>query len=250
MKRKQALIRLEKAIIRESGYIESHGLAEPVQDWDKQRRDKLRQQLETRRQLLNEMFLCTEEEVADFRKINDRLYELTQKMHEKALQLYRNILQSGFDPDFDDDIMVEGSLRFVFCGRESAIWTEEEKYGSNFPAMLEILSEYYDHSIEPDCASCRTSYSTAHHPDMDAADIGLENFLDDGETWADGAPLKRKEWEDICICHAVYDLCCDKLYSVPDLLRMNDFWCEVKVTHQLLSDRDGKRVSYIVKEED
>ena len=55
----------------------------------------------------------------------------------------------------------------------------------------------------------------------------------------------REEFKDICICHAVHELCQHKMYSIPDLLRMNDFWCEVRVTHQLLSDRDGKRFSCI-----
>ena len=53
-----------------------------------------------------------DEEPADFRKNNERLHELTQKMHEKALMTYRNILQNEYDPEFDDDIMVEGRLRF------------------------------------------------------------------------------------------------------------------------------------------
>ena len=60
-----------------------------------------------------------------------------------------------------------------------------------------------------------------------------------------GAAFDREEFKDICICHAVHELCQHKMYSIPDLLRMNDFWCEVKVTHQLLSDRDGKRFSCI-----
>jgi hypothetical protein len=30
---------------------------------------------------------------------------------------------------------------------------------------------------------------------------------------------------------------------------MNEFWCEVRITHQLLSDRDGRRFSFIRRKE-
>lgn len=257
MTKKQELTRLEKAIIKEIRYVEGHGFVVPISDWSKQQREDLGLKLKIRCGLLNEMFRCTAEEAADFRKTNERLHELTQKMHEKALMLYRSILQNGYDPEFDDDIMVEGRLRFVYNNVwNSVILPEEEKrnlyvkilnpYGSNFPAMLDILYSYYEGS--PECASCFTSYRTAHKKEMDAKEFGLENFLDDGKTWAEG-PLRRKEFEDICICHAVHNLCNHKFYSIPDLLRMNDFWCEVRVTHQMLSDRDGSRYSFF-KEED
>ena len=256
MTKKQELIRLEKAIIKACGME----FAKSVPELDGQLRERIGQQLERRRNLLNEMFLCTAEEVEDFKKTNDRLYTLTWKMHEKALNLYRAILQTGYDPEFDDDIMVEGTLRYVFNDVwSSVILTEEERrnmygkplnpYGSDFPTMLEILSAYYESGASPECAFCHTSYDLGHKPEMDAKEFGLENFLDDGESWAEG-PLRRKEFEDICICHAVHDLCDHKMYAIPDLLRMNDFWCEVKITHQLLSDRDGNRDSFIVKKED
>ena len=51
---------------------------------------------------------------------------------------------------------------------------------------------------------------------------------------------------DICICHAIYNLTDINLFSYQDVLRMNDFWCEVRVTHQLLTDLEGKRYSCIL----
>lgn len=46
---------------------------------------------------------------------------------------------------------------------------------------------------------------------------------DDGVTWAEGH-LRRAELEHIVVCHAVHDICTHKPYSIPDLLRLNDFW--------------------------
>lgn len=260
-KQRQELARLEKAIIKTARYVEGHGLVTPMSSWDSERREILKNQLEERQTMLNDMFLCTADEVADFRKTNDRLYALTQKMHEKALSLYRAILKEGYDPEFDDDIMVEGTLRYVFNDAWGSVVLSFEEgrdlfdkplepYGSNFPAMLAILSEYYENTLEPECASCFTSYELTHKPEMEAKEFGLENFLDDGQSWADLGPLNRPELKGICICHAVHDLVDYKLYSIPDLLRMNDFWCEVKVTHQLLSNRDGERYSCIDRKED
>ena len=51
---------------------------------------------------------------------------------------------------------------------------------------------------------------------------GFKDCLNDGMTWAEGC-LCRPEMNHICICHAVHDLCTHKEYSIPDLLRMNDF---------------------------
>ena len=260
-KQRQELVRLEKAIIKTARYVEGHGLVTPMSSWDSERREILKSQLEERQTMLNDMFLCTADEVADFRKTNDRLYALTQKMHEKALSLYRAILKEGYDPEFDDDIMVEGTLRYVFNDALGSVVLSFEEgrdlfdkplepYWSNFPAMLAIISEYYENTLEPECASCFTSYELTHTPEMEAKEFGLENFLDDGQSWAEMGPLNRPELKDICICHAVHDIVDHKLYSIPDLLRMNDFWCEVRVTHQLLSDRDGKRFSCIDRKED
>ena len=137
-------------------------------------------------------------------------------------------------------------FKVVLTGEERRNMYEKhfEPYWSDFPAMLFILFENYENTLEPECASCFASYELFHKPDMDPKEFGLENFLDDGQSWAEGV-FVREEFKDICICHAVHELCQHKMYSIPDLLRMNDFWCEVKVTHQLLSDRDGKRFSYI-----
>ena len=64
---------------------------------------------------------------------------------------------------------------------------------------------------------------------------------------ADDAPVQRiptvqpaaDKLSHLCICHAIHDLSCHKPYSIPDILRMNDFCVEVKVTHQHREEQDG-----------
>ncbi len=253
-KQVKELHRLEQKIISMVHYVEDRYCGARIQDLDKQTKEQLDTLLGERCRLLNEMFRATPEELEVFRKVNDRLLDLTQKMHDKTLRLYKALLKTGYDHEFDDDIMVEGTLRFVYNDEDGSLyWSDEDlkdpynrpnAYGSNFPAMMDILYDYYEESAIPECASCGVSYSIMHNRGMSPKELGIDNFLDDGQSWAEGC-LKREEFKDICICHAVHDLCTHKNYSIPDLLRMNDFWCEVRITHQLLSDRDGKRYSFI-----
>lgn len=63
---------------------------------------------------------------------------------------------------------------------------------------------------------------------------------DDGVTWAEGH-LRRPELEHVIVCHAVHDICTHKPYSIPDLLRLNDFWVEAHLVCQHIIDQNGKR---------
>ena len=115
--------------------------------------------LRTRRCLLNRMLLGTPAEVARMREVNNRLIDLTEKLHDKTYSLYKALLQTGYDPDFDDEIMIEGTLTYIV------------------------------------------------------------------DSW-------EKDESDL------------------DVLRMNDFWCEIKVNHQMLCNFKGERHSIINRSED
>ena len=249
---KQKLAGLEKQILGKITEVGGHRYFRPLIEWTKELKNEMKSLFSQRRSLLNKMFECNPEEVEQFRKVNERLADLTGKMHAKALSLYEGILKEGYDPEFDDDIMLEATLRYVYNDEWDSViadCVEENLYGSRFAEMLDILTDYYDSGGSPECAFCQTSYDLRHKVGMPASEFGLDNFLDDGESWND-PPLDRKEFEGICICHAVHDLCGNKLYSIPDLLRMNDFWVEIKVTHQHIVDRAGKRCSSIEQSEE
>lgn len=246
-KQKQELAGLERKILKLVNYVDGRGVTPCLSDCAKEKKKELEGLLIRRYVLLNEMFQCTPEEVEAFKKVNERLEDLTKKMHAKTIALFRSILQEGYDPGFDDDIMVEASIRYVYNDEYTSVILDDvlpNLYGSDFPHMLDILYDYYEDSCWPECASCNASYSLRYNPDMAAKEFGLEDFLSDGKTWAESW-LLREEFKKINICHAVHDLCLHKHYSIPDLLRMNDFWIEVKITHQHVVDRDGKRYSWI-----
>ena len=243
-KQKQELKNLEKRIMRIGGQQARFYLPK---DWTEESKIALKELLGKRKKLLNEMFECNQTEVECFRRVNELLYNLSKKMHSKALNLYQSLLKEGYDPDFDDDITLEASLRFFFNNEIDSIINESEgknTYGSKFNCIMDILYDLYDDECTPECAFCQTSYSLGHHLDMPASELGLDFFLDDGSSW-DETPLDRPEFKDICICHAIHDLCSHKLFSIPDLLIMNDFRIDISITHQHRVNQNGKRVSFI-----
>ena len=92
-KQQQELERLEKQILKTAHYVGGHGMFRPLNDWDKEKKDKLKGLLAQRCKLMNQMFECTPEDVEAFKQVNDRLNGLTKKMHAKALSLYQSILK-------------------------------------------------------------------------------------------------------------------------------------------------------------
>lgn len=207
-------------------------------------KDLLRSLLERRKHVLNKLFLCSPAEIARLKEVNGRLYYLTQKLHEKTYSLYKALLQSGHDPDFDDDIMIEGTLTYLVDGWDDSDsvlkMVEDEEYDSDFAFMMGLISDLNRDKYTYPCARTFLSFDPTHTPDMTMEQLHLNNSLDDGVSWDHPGRFK-----DICVCHAIYSLTSDNLFSYPDVLRMNDFWCEVKVTHQLLSDLKGNRSSCI-----
>ncbi len=56
--------------------------------------------------------------------------------------------------------------------------------------------------------------------------------LNNGSSWYMPSLPSADKLNHLCICHAIYELSCHKPYSIPDILRMNDFCVEVNIKHQ------------------
>lgn len=65
--------------------------------------------------------------------------------------------------------------------------------------------------------------------------------MDDGDFWAEG-PLRHPKLAHIKICYALHALCTHMNWSIPDVLRINDFSIEVKLTVQQFSDQEKNRL--------
>lgn len=212
-------------------------------------KEVLRSFLMERRNLLNRMLLGTPAEIARMREVNDRLIDLTKKLYDKTYSLYETLLKTGYDPEFDDDIMIEGNLSYIpdSWGKDESVLSmhEDEEYGSDFTWMMGLIYCLSDMRVLYACARTFKSYEKNDLPGMTAQEMNICDEYEDGDTWC-----THPAFEGICICHAIYNLTDINLFSYPDVLRMNDFWCEVKVTHQLLTDLKGTRYSSILNKND
>lgn len=204
-------------------------------------RDKLSGLLRERRYRHAMLFRNDPGGLEHFKKINAYLKALSDRMHKKGARVYRQYLTTGIDGDFDDDFMIEAGLRFIYNGKNSiSKLGDEEHYGSDFNYMMNVC---YDYSAGKPCAgaSFSKSFRKSDRPEMTDKELELDNIDDridhhEMKIWI-------PELEGIRICNAVNEICVyDTGYSVADLLRMNDFWCEVKAVYQHIRDQNGKAI--------
>lgn len=108
----------------------------------------------------------------------------------------------------------------------AAILQETEK---NKPGMADV--------------SCDWSRLKDKSPSATDKDLECSNDLDDGNSWAEG-PLVHPKLSQITICYALHALCTHMNWSIPDVLRINDFSIEVKLTVQQFSDQEKNRLRW------
>lgn len=179
-----------------------------------------------RMRILNDMFQPTDENMQRFRVINQHLLKLTQNLHNRFNIMETKIPVIADCQEFDDDYVIEGWLRYVFDGAESILTlTDDAYYGSQFALMIKTLYELYEHKALENIESVYSEPGP----------------FDDDDSWSVPLLGDKKEFKNIVICHAVHNLTCHKAYSIPDLLRLNDFWCEVQVRVQSFTDPKGNR---------
>ena len=163
--------------------------------------------------------------------------------------LYRNTLRYA-DYSWDDDYEVEGTLS---CHPEydkddsnhhDILRLEEDNYyGSDFAYMAALIceyEEYYNGSFGENIEMCSIQHNSKNTPDMSDKQLECVNDLEDGTTWAEGW-LCHPKLEHICMCHAVHSLVCHHAFSIPDMLRINDFWVEASIKVQHITDQTGKQ---------
>ena len=203
----------------------------------RKKREQITGLLSQRKRLLNRMFVGTPEEIARMEQLNALLLDQTKKLYARTEELYRKMTTMTYNRDFDDDVEVVGTLRFVMDGKNSLLpISNDDYYGSKFANTLDVISSLCRYKIifcteNIEFVHC-SRHPSDYRPDMSSEELGTVDILNDGQTWLSPCkPIGEKFWH-ICICHAVYDLSMNQPYSIPDILRMNDFWTEVSVIHQ------------------
>ena len=126
---------------------------------------------------------------------------------------------------------MRGTLRYSFNSEKSVLKLDSDKYyRSDFMLMIKLISDL--------------SYDTV---DEDIENISINSTpLDDGQSWNEYPFAGREEFKPIIICHAIHQLTNHQLYSIPDLFRLNDFWAEVNLTIQSITEQNGTRCSSVI----
>lgn len=186
--------------------------------------DEVRELLTRRRNLLNLMFMPSDANITRFKEINTRLETLCQQLRERMLKLKQSLPHLR-DSEFDDDYELEGELRFSYNDENSVLKLDDDHYCSDFCRMIDIIHTC-NYGTYWECIERISPYS---------------HTLDDGQSWNEPPFYGRPEFDNIIICHAMHNLSDHMLYSIPDILRLNDFWAEVHLTFQSITTQNGTR---------
>lgn len=218
--------------------IASHDSNENVCRMPEERRQRLFELLAERCRLLNQVFAATPAEMQRLEQVNRLLNDLTKKMHGKSAALYRQLLATASDRRFDDEVEVCGILQFTYDGRGSVLKLENDCfYVSDFHWMIcliDRISTGYRRII----AQCRKRIDPTDHPEMTDMELGFKDEWNDDASWGE-YPFNRPDFAHTGISPAVLRICSHGLYSIPDLLRMNNFCYEVTITHRKTVEQDG-----------
>ena len=189
-------------------------------------KDELDLLLDERRVLLDWMLLETPEEVERMRIVNQRLFDLTNRLQVKMADVAEYLVSRDRD-DFDDDYEVEGTLRFSYNDEGSVLpYPDDDVY--DFRLMINVRDwlkvDNRSHQLE---LLCRY--------DEPRESILASGNLDDGQSWGhDMAGC----FDDIVISHTTMLFNRDFGFPVVDILHLNDFWNEVHVKYQNFATQD------------
>ncbi len=236
---KYELIKLEKQILDITGDPISYKHYCPFLDWcrDEAKVEAVEEMMLDRCFILNLLFdiHCTPAEVARLEKINGMLLEMTNRTYHRTADMMRAQMVMKRD-DMDDDYELEGKLVPLFDIPYSVLRLEDDNfYGSDFIRMAAILQETEKNKPLLADVTCDWSRLKEKTPSATDAELECSNIMDDEDSWAEG-PLRHPKLAHITICYALHALCTHMNWSIPDVLRINDFFIEVKLTVQQFSD--------------
>lgn len=244
---KYELKKLEKRILRITGdpLATGKGYYRKFFRWasNKNSVDRVRELMSDRRFILHLLFEkhCTPAEVARLEKVNALLLDLTNRTYKRTASLARKVLSIPRE-ELDDDLTVEGKLIPEFDLPYSVLRLEDDNYyGSDFVRMAAILQETEEYQPGMADVRCYLDQIENFTPAITDEELGCANTMDDGTTWGE-AWLRIPPLEHIIICYALHALVTHMNWSIPDVLRINDYKIEVTLTVQQFSDQERNRL--------
>ena len=171
--------------------------------------------IEERKNALDALFQATPEEVMRMDKLNDQLKAITRQMHERVAIVNEDASKIFGDGDFE----VEGHLNYNLNAASAILQLEnDEFFGSDFAKIHQVIDILFNQG-----------YLTVKCTDF-VRPADLVNDFSDGkwETGYEDWQPQAEKFKYINICFAIHSLNAYHPYSIPDILRMNNF--EITVT--------------------
>ena len=191
-------------------------------------KQELARLLYQRKHLLNWMLKGDLVEMERLKIVNQRMFDLTEQLRRKLASVCKSLVALPKDP-FTDDYEVQARLKYVYDDGESVLpLPSDDLYGSDYRLMMSVIC-----SME-DCGLFNSGGLELYAKYNEPEESILSNTLDDGESWAHDMPA-HLDYDEICICYTLAAFCRDSLFSVFDVLHMNDFWSTVDVEYQHFS---------------
>lgn len=166
-----------------------------------------------RKEILDAMFQATPDEVKHMDKLNDKVTVITRQMYERVAIVNEDATKVFGNDNFE----VEGCLNYNpndACATLSM--TNDDYYGSDFVKIHKVMDRLFEQGFLPvKCADFVRVSDLAN--DLDNCDTGYEDWQPQAE-----------KFKHINICFAIHSLNAYHPYSLPDILRMNNF--DVTVT--------------------
>ena len=173
-------------------------------------------------------FFCWASNKNSVERVQELIYKRTSSLARQILSVPRE--------ELDDDLTVEGKLVPEFDLTSSVLRLEDDAYyGSDFVRMAAILQETEEYQPGMADVRCYLDQIKNYTPAITDEQLGCANTMDDGTTWGE-AWLLIPPLEHIIICHALHALVTHMNWSIPDVLRINDFKIEVTLTVQQYSE--------------
>lgn len=199
-------------------------------------RERVHSLIMTRSLILNCMFHlhATSAEVGRFEHVNRILYDAEHQLSHRSANLLRQMLRSDYLPELNqaDRWLVDGSLRAVCCDRNSVLQLpEDEFYGSDFAYMIRLQYEIEEYSSQTILGNF-SYYEPWMEPEMTDEQLGFDTALSDEILDWKGGHLYTPQLEHINVCYAIHGLCTHQSYSIPDMLRLNEYWAECRMERQ------------------
>lgn len=194
--------------------------------------DKLYELILLRGHLLDHLMQPTQMEVERLRHQNDRLLMLTQEVYAETRKAWVMLRNTPHKVDDTNAYKVEGCLLFKY-GKDAVEKLDDDSYyGSDFPYMIHLLSDIVDKGYDAlYLKPIADAEGYFYDGDNEMTEGLLVNTLDDGHSWNEGV-LRKHAFDDIIICHAIHALNDHQPYSVPDILRMDNFVIDIRLEYE------------------